>query len=226
MYPELTRRYRSGRLDSQQGAIYGIYLRICGQVQSLLRLKHSDFQAINMVARSIFELALDLRLLADQKVLQGSEKLRAFHEVELLKTARRIIEFKKRTGADIDTTVEERYVEQNAERITNLRDTIWRRKPGTHWSGYRLFPERVELAGHPFDRWYAGYYSKLSWNVHSGLAGFRGISEEGLFIQATLATLLAGRCYRVALDATMVGTGVEVNTENWSNLQRLLSVEL
>jgi hypothetical protein len=70
------------------------YIRTIGNVESLLQFKASkDVQAIAMIARALFELAVDSRLL--ETIPEGWLKMTAHADLEKLRLAGRTIAFKK-----------------------------------------------------------------------------------------------------------------------------------
>jgi hypothetical protein len=102
----------------------GTYYRVIGNVGTLLKLdKSKDFQAILMLARALFELAVDLRLL--ETISNGWIKLLAYAELEKLRAARKIINFKKNNPAtEIETKIYDWFVSQHSARITGLQNSI------------------------------------------------------------------------------------------------------
>ena len=79
---------------SEENCHFAMYLRTIGNVGSLLRLNASkDVQAIAMIARALFELSVDARLL--EKIPNGWLRATAHADVEKLRLAQRIIKFKE-----------------------------------------------------------------------------------------------------------------------------------
>ncbi|HEV2296973.1 MAG TPA: DUF5677 domain-containing protein [Candidatus Acidoferrales bacterium] len=177
----------------------GTYYRTLGNVETLLRLnKSKDFQAIAMLARALFELSVDSRLL--QVMPDGWGKMLAFADVEKLRAANKVIGFKKKNPtADLDTTVYDSFVSRNAVRVTGLRSSIW---PGvkklTHWSGLNL-SQRVAFVKSPFDQVYEVDYPRLSWYAHSGLTGILNVQAVTFIHLCAYAYHLAALAYRESL---------------------------
>jgi hypothetical protein len=162
--------------------IYGLYLRARANIQSLLSLRQvMDFQAIVMLARNLFELAVDIKLLA--VIPDAVEKFAVFAEVEKLRAAEKIVAYKSsHPGSKQDTTIVSSFIANCKTGIEAQRATLWpdaapakvgsKGKPLSHWSGKNL-RERTQLLGEPFEEVYEAKYPQMSWYVHSaGLTGF------------------------------------------------------
>lgn len=82
----------------------GAYYRAAGNIESTLCLKSiRDFQAIAMMARSLFEIAVDLALTA--QIPDSETKILAFVDLEKLRAARKIVEFKSANPTPTSTMV-------------------------------------------------------------------------------------------------------------------------
>ncbi len=178
------------------------YLRGSGNVATLLELKWpKDFQAINMLARALFELAVDTRLI--NVIPKASEKMIAFADVEKLRCARKILKFHAaHPVTKVDTSIYSSFVANESKRIEALRVTLW---PGlkklSHWSGMNL-PDRTKLLkGFPFDELYEINYPHLSWQVHAGLTGVVNLKAETFTTMCGSAFILAADSYREILLA-------------------------
>src|SRR5271170_6888389 len=79
--------------DERASCYQLIYHRTVANIASLLVLNNRQhFQAISMITRSLFELAVDVRLI--EKVTDSIPKMITYVEVEKLRRARRIIQYK------------------------------------------------------------------------------------------------------------------------------------
>jgi|HubBroStandDraft_1064217.scaffolds.fasta_scaffold00874_5 hypothetical protein len=130
-----------------------------------------------MVARGLFELAVDTKLI--DAIPDAVEKILAFSDVEKLRAARKIVKYKAANpAAAVDATIHGAFITSEEARIEAERNTVW---PGlkrvTHWSGMDL-SKRVALLQAPFDEIYEVGYPELSWYVHSGLTGFVNLQAE------------------------------------------------
>jgi phosphorylcholine metabolism protein LicD len=161
-----------------ENCFIGIYLRAMTHFESLKRLDSSvHFQAISMLTRSLFELAVDIALL--DVIPDSALKMLSFSEVEKLRCARKIVEFKKlNSTSGVDESAYASYIAAEGQRIDGIKKGLW---PGMdrvdHWSG-KKFPERVKCLGEPYKEIYQVQYPRLSWYVHSGLTGVMGLKKD------------------------------------------------
>jgi Family of unknown function (DUF5677) len=198
--------------SGHEDRVYGLYLRARANVQSLLALKQAmDFQAIVMLARNLFELSVDVKLL--DMVPSAVEKLALFSEAEKLRAAEKIVAFKKkRPTSKVDTTIVAAFIANNKASIDAQRVALWpetkpskqhpKGKPFTHWSGMNL-KERTAKLGHPFDELYEVKYPQMSWYTHSaGSTGF-DLKRETYPLLAGIYFELAAMCYMVLLTSVI-----------------------
>ena len=181
-------------ISLREQCFIGTYYRTLGNIETLLVLNKSlHFQALTMLARALFELAVDVRLL--EMIPNGWEKMVAFVDVERLRVARKVIAFKKKNpAAEVETAREDIFVARSAQAILSMRNSLWPGKNNPeHWSGLRL-PDRVSKLGQPFDQIYEVDYPKLSWYTHSGLTGVANIPAYGI-------THLCGYAFHTAATA-------------------------
>ena len=177
----------------------GTYYRTLGNVETLLRMdKAKDFQAIAMLARALFELSVEIRLL--ETIPDGWSKMLAYSDYQKLRTANKIIAFKKNNPtADIDTGANELFVANNSTRVAGLLQSMW---PGDksprHWTGDSLENRAIKL-GSPFDQIYAVDYSRLSWYVHPGLAGVINVPAVTFIHLCAYAFHLTATAYKQTL---------------------------
>jgi hypothetical protein len=86
------------------------YHRAAFNVEMMLAIKDTkQFQALSLLARAIFELAVEMKSITiDPK---AAEKIELFSRVELLKASRRLVEFKtKHPDEKIHHEVQEQFV--------------------------------------------------------------------------------------------------------------------
>ncbi len=179
----------------------GIYYRGKANVESLMSLKGvKNFQAITMLARTLFELAVDIKLI--DVIPDAVKKIRAFSEVELLRAAEQVVRFKAANStAAVDARVHAEFIKNNAARIKAEQHAAW---PGAtkirHWSELDL-RARAKLLKEPFEEIYEVRYPELSWYTHAaGLTGFN-LKTETFLMLAGCQFALAGRCYALLLTA-------------------------
>lgn len=198
--------------SDHENRVYGLYLRARANVQSLLALKQAmDFQAIVMLARNLFELSVDVKLL--DVVPDAVDKFSVYSEVEKLRAAEKIVAFKaKHPASKVDTTIVAAFIANNKVSIDAQRIALWpetkptkqhpKGKPLTHWSGMNL-KERTAKLGHPFDELYEVKYPQMSWYTHSaGSTGF-DLKRETYPLLAGIYFELAAMCYMVMLASVI-----------------------
>jgi hypothetical protein len=184
---------------NRENCYWGIYLRGRANVESLLSLKQvRDFQAIAMLTRSLFELSVDIKLI--DLIPNAVEKINLFSQIEKLRAARKIVEFKDANpNSKVDATIHKRFIANNKAKIDAEQAAAW---PGAmrveHWSGLNL-RERAARLGHPFLETYEVKYPQLSWYTHA--AGVTGLDLKASSYELLAGTLfqLAGECYMVLL---------------------------
>ncbi|MGC2416779.1 MAG: DUF5677 domain-containing protein [Candidatus Acidiferrales bacterium] len=175
------------------------YVRTVSNIESLLVLQGSkDVQAIAMLARALFELAVDMRLL--EMTPRGWIRKIAHSDVEKLRLANRIIEFKSANPTvQTDTSVYQKHIDQNSVRVTALQKSIWPKiKNPKHWSGTNL-ADRCTALKAPFDQMYAEDYARLSWYVHPGLAGITHVPHAAFIHMCGYAYHLSAKAYEQSL---------------------------
>ena len=178
-----------------ENCFVGTYYRAIGNVETLISIQNSKgFQAIAMLSRALFELAVDIRLL--NLVEHGSMKMLVFVEVEKLRCARKIVKFKAANPTiSFNALVYEAFINANEKSINGKHAILWpEQKHVEHWSGMRM-KARVALLKAPFDEIYEINYPMLSWYVHSGLTGVVNLKAEAFVNFSAQAFKLAADAY-------------------------------
>jgi len=150
--------------SDRERCFIGTHHRFNGNVATLLELKQAKhFQAIAMLARGLFELAVDIRLI--DAIPDGPRKMLEFADVEKLRCARKVVQFKAdRPATSFDTAVYSSFIANNESRIETTRNALWpatgKLKNVSHWSGLSL-SSRVALVKSPFEEIYEVNYPQL-----------------------------------------------------------------
>ena len=179
------------------------YYRASGNVASLLELKQPrHFQAIAMLARSLFELAIDIKLI--DLIPDGPIKIREFTDVEKLRSAHKILRFKAANpSVAVDTTIYSSFVANNKSRIDAARSSLWATTNTlSRWSGLHI-SERAELVKSPLQEIYEVKYPMLSWYVHSGITGVVNLDGESFTVLCGVAFQIVTEAYRELLLAVI-----------------------
>ena len=198
----------------EENCFIGTYYRARANVETMLEITNAKhFQAVAMLARGMFELALDIKML---KVTPNAWiKISAFRDVEKLRCARKVVSFKNtHPDADIDTDIFKSFIDGNETRIKALSRSVWLKiTDKQHWTGIRI-AERVEQIGPPMDKIYEVDYPRLSWYVHSGLTGVLNIPAETFVYLCSYAFWLAAECYREILEVMISRFEIDKGIKN------------
>lgn len=179
----------------------GNYYRGVANVETILTLKRvSDFQAVAMLARALFEFAIDVKLI--NAVPDSVKRMLAFTDVEKLRSAKRIVAFKKaNSSASVNESIYQEFIDRNGARIDAERAELW---PGVknsdlrHWAHLNL-AERVDLLKGEFEELHTVNYPQLSLYVHSGMTGIVNLSKESFRALAALAFTVIIKSYMILM---------------------------
>ena len=194
-------------------AVVATYLRTLAHIRTLVALNNgSHFQAASMIARSVFELSVDLRLI--DMIDDAPARYDAFSKVERLRVARRIVKFHTEHPEKTSESstafepmepywVHEKYIAENAEEIDALAAKWWpkfveKKRTVPHWSGQHL-RDRALLVGAPFSEIYDVNYAELSWYTHPGVGAIATLDKEVYPLVCGKAYGIAIRCYSETL---------------------------
>jgi hypothetical protein len=172
------------------------YLRVQRNVDSMTTLGHvAHFQALSMLARSIFELSVDLRLM--QSVPDAAERMKCFQSLESLKAARDAV---KRSNEPNGSPVSKTLSDFEATRGVSIEaraTQLWGPKFNsvTHWSGLKLKQRVSQIADDQMSHVYVYTYRTMSWQTHPGLQGSYGLPASAFPTIANSALNLAVHSY-------------------------------
>jgi hypothetical protein len=135
------------------------YNRAALSVELLLTLKYyKDFQIVAMIARSLFEIAVEMWMITKDK--DAAEKIAAFTECEKLRSARKIVRFGVNDpNQAFLMSVYIEYIAQNEARIDAERVRIWNKDKISHWT-LKDLSARCTFLGSEFDELYSAYYAQ------------------------------------------------------------------
>ncbi len=187
-------------LTERETCFVATYYRAALDAHSLVVLNDpKHFEAIAQLSRTLFELAVDMRLLA--VIDRGAEKMMAFSDLERLKSAREVVSLGE---TDREASLAARYLHDREASITERRRELWPNIDRlNHWSGMDL-PTRVKALREPFSEMHTAHYRRLSWYVHSGLAGVLSFERDAFEAVAGIALQVAAECYEDILRAVIV----------------------
>jgi len=180
------------------------YHRAAFNVETILALPNSrHFQGIAMMARAVFEDAVELKLISLNP--DAAEKVDAVTRIERLRAAEDVVAFKNaHPEIDVHTGQYQKYVDNEGAAIKSEQQRLWR---GTnqvnHWLNKKM-GKRIEGLGEPFERIYEAHYPQLSWYSHPGVTGVWNVSGEML-------AAFVGICYQIAVESYMQILEILVN---------------
>lgn len=173
---------------NQESAISTCYLRIASWLETVSVLKQPiHLQAASAAARTCFEVLLDIKYLDSDPLL--SEKFIAFVFVERYRAAEATIKISIDQGlSPSDYQAEMDFVNDPASRLSfdAIRIKHWgTNKHGapitpSSWSGKSTY-DLAKTLGATAELEYRVMYPRLSWYVHGGNVGYKGINPDGLF---------------------------------------------
>ncbi len=191
------------------------YHRAAINVEMLVTIKDTkQFQVISMLARTIFELAVEIKLISLDP--DAAHKIDVFTRVEKLRAAKQIVEFKKaHPEAQVHYQTHESFVTACEQSIQAEKAATWPdRDRVKHWTLNSL-ATRAHKLGDPFDRIYEMHYPTLSWDTHSGVISvFK--AKPDTFVPSV------GIAYTIAVDSYMQILEVLVNEFKLYNADPLL----
>lgn len=179
----------SPRKNENEGVFVGIFLRMYLWMESLAALdRPSHFQGVAVALRSLFELFLDLKILADDKNGECYEKYIAFSEIEMFKEGLKKVKFYDQNYPE---KTEKYFIQKqfttDPERIKRITSNLKRFWPKDniddlgkikHWTKMDARC-RAGKIGIEYEEIYVEFYYQLSTIVHgSGLEFFRKLDKE------------------------------------------------
>lgn len=139
------------------------YLRAQRNVDSMVELKHvAHFQALSMLARSIFELGVDLKLM--QSFPDAAERMKCFQSLESLRAAKAAVaRSKEPNGAPVSMRLSD-FEATRRVAIEARAAQLWgaRFNAVTHWSGLKLKQRVSAIADDQTSHVYVYTYRSMS----------------------------------------------------------------
>ena len=188
----------------RENCFLACYTRAIANVNTLLEMTHvRNVQAIAMLARTMIEIAADIRLI--DVIPNSVPKILIHTQIEKLKTAQRVTSYA--SNHTLDTPVHigpyQEFIAKKQAWIESEAAKLW---PGTalkdihHWSRLDM-AARVRLLKQPLEEQYELFYRMLSWQVHSGSTGVMGLSKETFVHLCTLGFRIAAVTFEEVLKA-------------------------
>lgn len=167
--------------------------------QLLITKDTKQFEAISMLARTIFELAVEIKLMSI--TADAASKIDVFTGVEKLRAARKMVAFKKaHPEARFQYETQEKFVAACGAVIDDEQAAMW---PGRdevkHWT-LKSLAKRAEELGAPFERIYEVHYPQLSWDAHSGVVSVFQATPNSFVPSVGIAYTIAVESYMQILE--------------------------
>lgn len=141
------------------------YHRAAIDVGMLLSIKDTrQVQAVAMLARAVFELSVEIKLI--NLHADAANKVDVFTRVEKLRAAKKVVAFKEaHPQVHFHFETQQKFIRAYGQSIQAERLATW---PGRdrvkHWT-LKSLANRAKDLGDPFDRIYEVHYLQLSWDA-------------------------------------------------------------
>jgi hypothetical protein len=194
---------------SRERASYcGVLERVVAWLRTIDKLTQpADIQAMSACARSMFEIVVDLTLLALDPAENSHEKLETWERSAHLHNAERTKRFLEGQPAPRVFAPALKFIAERRAEIVADRMRLWgssRHQP--RWTGRAFDQDVVEadrlLGVRQFQYLHTGTFAHLCWNTHgSALAGLRAFDQTGV---AALVGVALGMTAEFAQRAAML----------------------
>lgn len=187
----------------------GTYFRMFNWVCTLALMNSPrHFQGAAAGARTLFELLLDVKLLAADPTGDRAARFFLYAQLERLRVAEKLLQFEAKhpdTGL-IDASYLRGFVTRQGGHIRTKATTLWHDKNGKlyipkHWSGISETEKRAQYFGPRFEAYFRQIYPYFSWFIHPGAQGYIGLPEEA-FLEIYASAMRLSRLF--FLEATQL----------------------
>ena len=171
-------------LTDRESAIGMTFYRLLAAVRTLSDLRQTyQLQAMAGQTRTIFELCVDINLLAGNRIADGVENFHGFTRAARFSAAYKTVAFSKRHPEleDPGDAEERRKLVETPgkqQEIETLCQKLWTlHKAPEHWSGLR-WSQQLELLDPEIEESYSHWSQLQAWLAHGGGAGVGGLSPR------------------------------------------------
>lgn len=190
-------------LTERENCFLASYHRAGLDLNSAIKLNDArHFQAVAKIARGLFELAVEIRLI--DVIPDAVPKMVAFQRLDRLKAAQKAVAFASNNTLEfpIDLSPFQAFIAANQVAIEAEAVKFWGGLKVSHWSKKDL-SQRAALLGKPFEEIYESLYKILSWHVHPGIAGIVNMKPETFAYLFGISCQIAARSYEEILRAVI-----------------------
>jgi hypothetical protein len=215
------------RPTAQEIALRDTYFKmhlLLGSAITMNRLDH--FQSVASLTRSLFELHLDIKILAADKTGDAVRRYNEFPEIERYRRAQQLIAFDAAHPGQIkqDLSAQRAFVSDPA-RQARVTAAVGPKRAPDHWSGKNA-RDRARHVGH--EALYVEVYALLSWYVHAGAAGTAGLGKDALESVFGVCHGLIRRIFLDVIEVTAKATKISELAEypRWMTSLQTKTAEL
>ncbi len=195
------------------------YHRAVFNVEMMVSIKDTrQFQTLSLLARTIFELAVEMKSIIQDP--DAEKKVELFSRVEVLKAAGRIADFMKGRPEEHYYQPQIDFVNQHGAQIDAGKTAMWPPNPTTgripkvkHWT-LKDLRQRAKDLGDPFDRIYDVHYAQLSWMTHSGVVTPLNMTTEWVTSFVSVVYSIAIDSYVAILEMLVVQFKLSITNEH------------
>jgi Family of unknown function (DUF5677) len=204
-------------LTERENCFLASYHREGLDLKSAITLNDArHFPAVAKIARGLFELAVEIRLI--YVIPDAVPKMVAFQRLERLKAAQKAVAFASTHTLEfsIDLSPYRAFIAANQVAIEAEAIKFWGNLKATHWTKKDL-SKRAALLGKPFEEIYESLYKILSWHVHPGIAGIVNMKPETFPYLFGISCQIAARSYEEILRAVIKEFRISAGTPDIDN---------
>src|SRR5712692_3080294 len=164
----------------QEIALRDIYFKMHLLLGSAITMNCLDhFQSVAALTRSLFELLLDMKILAGDKTGDAVKSYNEFPEIERYRRAGQLVAFAASYPNQIkqDLSTQRAFIADPQRKARVTRAIGPKGKYPDHWTGKNP-RERARSTGE--EALYVEVYALLIWYVHAGAAGTAGMRKDAL----------------------------------------------
>jgi hypothetical protein len=201
-------------LNERENCFLASYHRAGLDLKSAITLNDArHFQAVTKIARGLFELAVEIRLI--DVIPDAIPKMIAFQRLERLKAAQKAVAFASTHKLEYPTDLSPYHAFIAADQVAIEAEAIkfWGNLKVNHWSKKDL-SQRAALLGKPFEEIYESLYKILSWHVHPGIAGIVNMKPETFPYLFGISCQIAARSYEEILRSVIKEFRISAGTPN------------
>jgi hypothetical protein len=168
--------------SQQENAVIDTYYKMTLLLRSSLALNTLDhFQTVASLTRSLFELWLDLKILAQDTTGDAVKRYNEFPEIEKFRAAEQMVNFSAAHPQSwrTDISAQQAFLTDSgrAQRVANAKAKTRSGRLPEHWTEKNV---RARACSVDQEAMYVEAYPLLSWYVHAGATGTAGMNRASL----------------------------------------------